>query len=66
MITAATYAFINGIVALTVGTVALPAAIASGQQEGLCKVLKGKYDPTARDQCAGGEWARIIPYVQKP
>ena len=56
----------NGLTAVIVGPIALPAAILSGQKEGLCKVLGGVYTPNSdgKDQCPGGVWLRIIPYLQ--
>lgn len=55
----------NGVTALVVGPIALPAAILSGQKEGLCNVLGGTYTPNSdgKDQCPGGVWLRIIPYL---
>jgi hypothetical protein len=57
----------NAGTALLVGPIALPAAILSGQKEGLCKVLGGTYTPNSdgQDQCPGGVWLRIIPYLGK-
>jgi hypothetical protein len=58
----------NAATALIVGPVALPAAILTGKKEGLCNVLGGKYRPDApqgEDQCPGGVWLRIIPYLGK-
>jgi hypothetical protein len=57
----------NAGTALLVGPIALPAAILSGQKEGLCKVLGGTYTPNSdgKDQCPGGVWLRIIPYLGK-
>ena len=52
---------INAIVALSVGWFVYPAAMATGNTEALCKQMQGKYDATAKDQCAGGDWARLIP-----
>ena len=55
----------NGVTALVVGPIALPAAILSGQKEGLCNVLGGTYTPNSdgKDQCPGGVWLRIIPFL---
>ena len=55
----------NAGTALVVGPLALPAAILTGQREGLCKVLGGTYTPNSdgKDQCPGGVWLRIIPYL---
>lgn len=55
----------NGLTALIIGPVVLPAAILSGQKEGLCNVLGGTYTPNSdgKDQCPGGVWLRVIPYL---
>jgi hypothetical protein len=55
----------NGLTAVIVGPVAFPAAMLSGQKEGLCNVLGGTYTPNSdgKDQCPGGVWLRIIPYL---
>ncbi len=55
----------NGLTAVIVGPVALPAAMLSGQKAGLCNVLGGTYTPNSdgKDQCPGGVWLRIIPYL---
>ena len=55
----------NAVTAIVVGPVALPAAILSGQKEGLCNVLGGTYTPNSegKDQCPGGVWLRIIPLL---
>jgi hypothetical protein len=55
----------NGLTAVIVGPVVLPAAIISGQKEGLCNVLGGTYTPNSdgKDQCPGGVWLRIIPFL---
>ena len=56
----------NGLTAVLVGPIALPAAMLSGQKEGLCKVLGGTYTPNSdgKDQCPGGVWLRIIPFLK--
>lgn len=51
--------------ALVVGPVALPVALLTGQRRWLCDSMKGIYDPRAADQCAGGEWLRLIPYLRE-
>jgi hypothetical protein len=56
---------VNAVTALAVGPVVLPAAILSGQREGLCKIMRGKYDLNAPDQCAGGQWVFVIPYLKQ-
>lgn len=52
--------------ALVLGPVLLPAAILSGQREGLCKIMGGTYTPNSdgKDQCPGGIWLKTIPYVK--
>ena len=52
--------------ALVIGPVFLPAALITGQQEGLCKLMGGTYTPNSdgKDQCPGGIWLRTIPYVK--
>ena len=56
----------NALTAVLVGPIALPAAILSGQKEGLCKVMGGTYTPNSdgKDQCPGGVWLRVIPYLK--
>jgi hypothetical protein len=56
----------NGLTAVVVGPVALPAAILSGKKKELCDVLGGTYTPNSDglDQCPGGVWLRIIPYLK--
>ena len=61
----------NAGTALIVGPVALPAAILSGKTEALCHVLEGhkkpsSYNPNSdgKDQCPGGVWLRIIPFIK--
>ena len=58
----------NGLVAVLAGPVVLPAAMLSGQKKGLCDVLGGTYTPNSdgKDQCPGGVWLRIIPFVTAP
>ena len=60
----------NGLTAVLTGPIVLPAAILSGQKEGLCHILEGhkkpsSYNPNSdgKDQCPDGIWLRIIPYV---
>jgi hypothetical protein len=55
----------NGLTAVVVGPVALPAAILSGKKKELCDVLGGTYTPNSDglDQCPGGVWLRILPYL---
>lgn len=58
------WALSNAVTALVTGWFVLPAAMLTGKREGLCEVMKGKYDPAAPDQCAGGDWVRIVPYLK--
>jgi hypothetical protein len=55
----------NGITAVVVGTVFLPAAILTGKKKELCDLLGGTYTPNSdgQDQCPGGVWLRTIPYI---
>jgi hypothetical protein len=54
----------NGITAVVLGPVILPAAILTGNKEGLCNVLCGTYTPAGADQCPNGVWLRIIPFLK--
>ena len=56
----------NVLTSFAVGWFVLPAAIITGKQQALCDILQGTYDPKAADQCAGGDWVRIIPYLPIP
>ena len=56
----------NALTAFAVGWFILPAVTIAGKQEALCSAMKGKYDPTAKDLCEGGDWVRIIPYLPIP
>ena len=63
-------ALAEGVVALVVGPVALPAAILTGKTEQLCWVLEGNKKPSSYnlnggDQCPNGNWLRIIPYLKQ-
>lgn len=58
------WGFLNGIVAITTGWFVLPAAMVSGKRKELCDVMKGRYDPMAADQCQGGQWVFIVPYLK--
>lgn len=57
----------GALVLANAGTALLVGPILSGQKEGLCKVLGGTYTPNSdgKDQCPGGVWLRIIPYLGK-
>ena len=54
----------NAVVAITTGWFVVPAAVLTGKLPGLCKALDGKYTPGAGDQCPGGQWTNIIPFLQ--
>lgn len=54
----------NAVTALAVGWFVLPAATLTGNKEGLCTLMEGKYDPTASDQCAGGQWANVALFLK--
>jgi hypothetical protein len=54
----------EGVSALVLGPVILPVATLAGKKEELCKAMKGKFDLTAADQCAGGSWLRLIPILR--
>ena len=56
----------NAATAIVVGIPVYLGATVAGKQKELCDVMHGKYDPTAPDICAGGDWVRIIPYLPKP
>ena len=63
-------ALAEGVVALVVGPVALPAALLTGKTEQLCWVLEGNKKPSSYnlnggDQCPNGNWLRIIPYLKQ-
>ena len=60
------WAFVNMITAFVVGVPVFIGATVAGKQKELCDVMKGTYDPTAKDICAGGDWVRVIPYLPKP
>lgn len=52
------------ITAFVVGAPVFIAATVAGKQPELCAAMKGTYDPTAKDICAGGDWVRVIPYLK--
>jgi len=54
----------NGITAVIVGPVFLPAAILTGNREGLCRLMGGTYTPNGADQCPTGVWLNLIPYLK--
>ena len=59
------WGFLNGIVAVTTGWFVLPGAMATGKRKELCDVMRGTYDPNAADQCKGGQWVFIVPYLKQ-
>lgn len=56
----------NAATAIVFGIPVYLGATVAGKQKELCDVMKGRYDPTAPDICAGGDWVRVIPYLPKP
>lgn len=58
------WAFVNAITAFVVGVPVFIWATAAGKQKELCDAMKGKYDPSAKDICEGGDWVRIVPYLK--
>jgi hypothetical protein len=54
----------NGLMAVIVGPVFLPAAILTGNREGLCRLMGGTYTPNGADQCPTGVWLNLIPYIK--
>ena len=56
---------LNGVTAILVGWFVLPGAILTGNQEALCKAMKGKYTPNneGKDSCPGGQWVFVLPYL---
>jgi hypothetical protein len=55
----------NAVSAVALGWFVLPAAIITGKREGLCKLMGGKYDLSAADQCAGGQWANVALFLKE-
>ena len=55
----------NAVSAVALGWFVLPAAIVTGKREGLCKLMGGKYDLSAADQCAGGQWANVALFLKE-
>ena len=55
----------NAVSALAVGWLVLPAAILTGKREGLCALMQGKYDLSAPDQCAGGQWGNVALFLKE-
>jgi len=55
----------NAVSALALGWLVLPAATLTGKKEALCKLMGGKYDLSAADQCAGGQWANVALFLKE-
>jgi hypothetical protein len=55
----------NAVSAVALGWFVLPAAIVTGKREGLCKLMGGKYDLSAADQCAGGQWLNVALFLKE-
>ena len=55
----------NAVTALIVGAPAVLWAVTTGNQETLCKVLGGSYNPAGPDLCPTGNWVAIIPFLKK-
>jgi hypothetical protein len=60
------WAFANALTSFVIGAPVFLYVTVTGKQKELCDVMKGTYDPTAKDICAGGDWVRVIPYLPKP
>ena len=58
------WAAANALTSFAIGWFVLPAAIITGKQQSLCDTMQGTYDPKATDQCAGGDWVRLIPFLR--
>lgn len=56
---------LNGLTAMTLGWIVLPVATITDTKPQLCAAMKGTYDPKAADQCAGGDWVRIVPLLRE-
>jgi len=55
---------LEGITALVLGPVVLPAATVTQTKPELCAAMKGTYDPAAPDQCKDGRWIALIPIIR--
>ena len=55
----------NVATALTVGWLALPVAIITGKRAELCALMGGKFDLSAQDQCAGGQWGNVALFLKE-
>lgn len=54
----------NAFVAVTTGWIVVPVAVATGNLPSLCKTLEGTYTPGGGDQCPGGNWTNILPFLR--
>ncbi len=55
----------NVVTALTVGWLALPVAILTGKRAEFCALMGGKFDLSAQDQCAGGQWGNVALFLKE-
>ena len=55
----------NAVSAVVLGWFVLPAAILTGNRESLCSLMQGKYDLSAPDQCAGGQWGNVALFLKE-
>lgn len=56
---------VNVATALTVGWLVLPVAILTGKRAELCALMGGKFDLSAQDQCAGGQWGNVALFLKE-
>lgn len=56
---------VNAATALTVGWLVLPVAILTGKRAELCALMEGKFDLSAQDQCAGGQWGNVALFLKE-
>ena len=54
---------LNMIVAMSIGWVVVPVATVTGQQEALCKAMKGTYTLQGADRCPDGQWTALVPLL---
>jgi hypothetical protein len=55
---------LNALTALVIGLPVTIVATVTDTKPQLCAAMKGTYDPKAPDQCAGGDWVRIVPLLR--
>jgi len=55
----------EGIAALLLGPVILPAATIAQTKPELCAAMKGTYDVKAPDQCKDGSWLALVPILKE-